>query len=156
MKDFSDLNSGELLALGRHALELCGRRFHQLARFSDPSDEPLRRLLGRMALDAELQAALVEQQEHLLPEESRLASKAEEALGLIRGYLTSLSKPLGEGSVHRDIALFFAESLEEEASRLFRALAGQAREARLTEVFSDVADRERGNFHYLREVVLQG
>jgi rubrerythrin len=156
MIDFSDLSSCELLALGRRAVELCARRFKELAAASDPADRPVRELLLRMALDGELHAASVERKGNLLPEDSRLPSKPEEDLGMIRTYLTSLSKTLGEGPLHRDVALFLAESLEEEASRLFRVLAGHAREAQAMTVFSDLAEREQGNFHYLREVVLLG
>jgi rubrerythrin len=156
MLDFGDLSCSELLALGRHAMELCARRFEALAGAADSTDLPLRDLLRKMALDAECQAAAVEERENQLTEESRLPSKPEEAQRLIRSYLTSLSKSLGEEPLQRDAALFFAESLEEEAFRLFRVLAGHARESHSTKVFSDVADRERVNFQYLRDVVLQG
>lgn len=156
MLDFSDLNLCELLALGRRALELCVRRFDELSEAIDSTDRPLRDLLRKMALDAELQAESVEQRENQLPEEFRLPARSDEAQQLIRIYLKSLTKPLGERPLHRDAAFFFAESLEEEAFRLFRVLAGHARESHATKVFSDVADRERVNFQYLRDVVLQG
>ena len=155
MKDFGDLGTCDLLALGRRALELGARRFDEIARASDPEDRPLRDLLRKMALDAELQAAAVEQQENLIPEESGLSCTPGDGQRLIESYLTSLTKRLGEGPLYRDIALFLAESLEEETSRLCRVLAGHAREWRVSQVFSEVADREQGNFLFLREVVLQ-
>lgn len=156
MLDFSDLAPCELLALGRRALELCARRFDEIAKAADPGDRPLRELLGRMALETEVQASSVEQHENQIPEESRLASRPGEALGLIRSHLTSLSKSFGEGPLHRDIALFLAESLEEEASRLYRVLAGHMRESQAVRLFAGLSERERGNLHFLREVVLQG
>lgn len=156
MIDFSELRPCELLALGRRAVELCGRRFEEIARAADPVDRPLQDLLRKMTLETSLQADTVEKQENQMPDDSRLPSRPEEALQLIRSYLTSLTKSLGEGPLHRDVALFFVESLEEEAARLFRVLAGHARESRTSEVFSELAERERSNFHYLREVVLQG
>lgn len=110
----------------------------------------------KMALDASVQAKAVEEHENQLPEESHLPSRAEQAVRLIRSYLTSLSRSFGEGHLHRDIALFLAESLEEEASRLCQVLAGHLRESQAVRLFSDLSERERGHLHFLREVVLQG
>jgi hypothetical protein len=156
MKDFSDLDTAELLTLGRRALELGARRMDEIAAMADPGDQALHDLLRKMSLDAQIQAVSVEQLENRLPEEPAIAAMPDEALRLIRSYLTSLTKSLGEGPVHRDIALFLAESLEEETSRLCRVLAGHAREGRARNIFSDLAERERGNGRYLRDVVLQG
>jgi rubrerythrin len=155
MRDFSDLDTAELLTLGRRALELGARRIEEIADMADPGDQSLLELLRKMSLDAQIQAAAVEQLENLLPEDPAISAKPEEGLRLIRSYLTSLAKSLGEGPVHRDIALFLAESLEEETSRLCRVLASHAREGRARNVFADLADREQGNFRYLRDVVLQ-
>jgi hypothetical protein len=156
MKDFSDLDSAELLTVGRRAFELGAQRIDQIAEVADPTDQPLREILRKMSLDAQMQAASVEQLENLLPEEPPISAKPEEGMRLIRSYLTSLTKSLGEGPLHRDIALFLAESLEEETSRLCRVLAGHAREGRARNVFAALALREQGNFRYLRDVVLQG
>src|SRR5436190_23370558 len=105
MRDFSDLRTCELLALGRRALELAGRHFDRIAPAASPEDEPLRALLQRMSLDSSIRAAEVEQRENLYPEESMVSSFPEEALRLIRGYLTSLSRSFGEGPLNRDAAL---------------------------------------------------
>lgn len=156
MKDFSDLDSGELLALGRRALELEARRLREIAAGADPVDQPLRELLQNMALESELRAAEVEREENVRPEESRLACSPEQGLRLISGYLKSLTKSFGEGPLLRDAALFFAESLEEETSRLYRVLAEHAREWSINRLFVELAERERNNVHYLREVVLTG
>jgi hypothetical protein len=155
MKDFSDLDTAELLTVGRRAFELGAQRIDQIAEMADPTDQPLREVLRKMSLDAQMQAASVEQLEILLPDEPAISTKPEEGMRLIRSYLTSLTKSLGEGPMHRDIALFLAESLEEETSRLCRVLAGHAREGRARNVFAALAVREQGNFRYLRDVVLQ-
>jgi hypothetical protein len=156
MRDFGDLETTELLTLGRRAFELGAQRMDQIADMADPGDEALQQLLRKMSLDAQIQAAAVEQLENLIPEEPPISATPGEGLRLIRSYLTSLTKSLGEGPVHRDIALFLAESLEEETSRLCRVLAGHVREGRARNVFADLAEREQGNFRYLRDVVLQG
>jgi hypothetical protein len=156
MKDFCDLASAELLALGRRALELESRRLDEIAAASDPGDRPLRELLHKMALESELRASEVEREENIRPEDAPLATSPDLAMKLISGYLKSLTKSFGEGPLLRDAALFFAESLEEETSRLCRVLAQHAREWPINRLFIDLAERERHNVDYLREVVLAG
>ena len=156
MKDFCDLDTTELLAVGRRALELEARRLDQIAAAADATDQPLRELLHKMALESELRAAEVEREENVRPDDSRLASTPEQGFRLIQGYLTSLTKSFGEGPLPRDAALFFAESLEEETSRLCRVLAEHAREWPVNRLFVELSERERKNVRYLREVVLAG
>ncbi len=156
MIDFNDLGQGDLLALGRRASELCANRLDQLCRASDPADRPLQDLLRKMSFDAMSQASFVEPYEHQVVEDGLLSTRPQDGVPLIRSYLSSLSKSLGEGPLHRDEALFFAETLEEEASRLYRVLAGHSRESRAIGLFSEMADHQKGNLHFLREVILEG
>ena len=156
MRDFGNLDTCELLALGRRAFEMGARRLDQIASAADPRDEALRGILRKMSLDSDLRAAEVEQRENVLPEECRLAASPEQAVALIRESLPSLGKSFGEGFLSRDAALFFAESLEEETCRLCRVLAQHSREWSLSRLFSELADREQTNLQYLRDVVLQG
>ncbi len=116
----------------------------------------MRSLPPPISLDSALRAAEVEQRENILPDECRLAAAPEQAVALIHGYLSSLGRSFGEGSLSRDEALFFAESLEEETSRLCRVLAQHSREWPISRLFSDLADQEQRNLRFLREVVLQG
>ena len=156
MLDFNELTSSELLALGRRAMELCALRFREIAEGADPTDQALQDLLRKMSLDTDIRASSAEELEGRVSDESRLASRPEEAMHLIRSYLTSLSKRFGEGPLNRDAALFLAESLEEEASRLYGVLATHSRESDIRSLFQDLSERERTNLHFLREVVLQG
>ncbi len=156
MRDFGDLDTCELLALGRRAFEMGARRLDQIAGAADPRDEALRGILRKRALDFDLRAAEVEQRENVLPEECRLAASPEQAVTMIRGYLSSLGKGFGEGPLSRDNALFFAESMEEETGRLCRVLAQHAREWPVSRLFSDLADQEQKSLRFLRDVVLQG
>lgn len=155
MRDFGDLETCELLALGRRAFEMAARRLDQIASASDPRDEALREILRKMSLDSDLRAAEVEQRENVLPDECRLSAAPEEALALIRGYVSSLGKSFGEGPLSRDAALFLAESLEEETGRLCRVLFQHSREWPVSRLFSDLADQEQRNLRLLREVVLE-
>jgi len=154
--ELGTLHLGELLALSRRSMEVGARRYGEIAETSDPTDAPLQELLGKMALRAGIQARSVEEFENQLPEESRLGSQSGEAMTLIRSYLTSLSKRHGEGPMDRDIALFMAESLEEELARFHRALAEHARESRPRRLLAEMSERELDTLHYLREVILEG
>jgi hypothetical protein len=155
MMSLDGLAPSELLALGRRALELCARRLEAILEAADPDDLPLRNLLRRLSLDQEIQAASVEDLENGQIEESRLSAKGDDASAFLRSQLTSLSKGFGEGALRRDMALFYAESVEEEACRLFRLLASFARESASSRLFAGVANHERDNLHHLREVVFQ-
>ncbi len=156
MLDLSELSQGALLALGRQALEACIRRFDEIAQAVDPTDRPLQDLLRKMASDTESQAARAGWLQREGAEESPLPAPPPDAGRLLQSNLPSLSKSLGEGPLHRDVALFFAESLEEEIARLHRVLAGLSQESAASRFLSDLSQRERSHLHYLRQVVLQG
>jgi hypothetical protein len=158
MLELKELSTHELSHLCREAGEVRVRRFTQIAEAADPTDRPLQELLAQMAQMpkvAELPARAVPDGEERQSPESLPFRKRGELMELLRSYLTSLSKGFGEGRLHRDIALFLAESLEEEAARLYRALAEHAPERRTRALLLDLSECERGNLRFLREVVLE-
>jgi rubrerythrin len=152
MLELNGLSTQELSDLCRHGGQVCVSRFRQIAEAADPADRPLQELLSQMAKGADLQARAIPEVEE--PSSQQLRPRGE-MMELIRSYLTSLSKGFGEGRLHRDIALFLAESLEEEAARLYRTLAEHAREWRSRALFLELSECERGKLRFLREVVLQ-
>jgi hypothetical protein len=156
MNDFGALETWELLAVGRRAFELEARRLGEIAAASESTDQPLRDLLYRMAQECELFAAEIDRLEASRPAGADVRSLPANGQQLIRGYLRTLTKSFGEGPLFRDAALFFAESLEEETSRLCRVLAEHARVWAVNRLFVDLAEREGKNVHFLREVVLAG
>jgi hypothetical protein len=149
MLDLEKLSPKELTAVTRQASQECALRLRRIAEASDPSDSALQGLLGKMAKEAQLQAQSL-QEEDFSP---RLS--ADRVREFIRASIPALGKRFGEGALHRDNALFYAESLEEEASRFYRLLAEHAREAKTRTFYTDLSDRERGKLRFLREVVLQ-
>lgn len=155
MVEAADLTARELSMLAREAGEECYARFARIALASDPDDHALQELLARMAREAYLQVQAFEKFELPPAPAGRGTVSFEDLRKFIRKALPSLDKGFGEGILHRDIALFYAESLEEEASRFYRMLAGHARESRSRELFTDLSERERGKLRFLREVVLQ-
>jgi hypothetical protein len=156
MLDLEKLSAKDLSAMSRQAGVECGLRFYEIAQASDPSDWALQDLLREMAKEARLQTPVLPEEEGRRPFGAARRMAADGVREFIRTSLPSLSKGFGEGTLHRDIALFYAESLEEEASRFYRMLAEHAREAEARSLFTDLSDRERGKLRYLREVVLQG
>jgi hypothetical protein len=108
-----------------------------------------------MANEAQFQVQAQADEEARHPFGSSRRLTADGIREFLRTSIPSLNKRFGEGTLHRDIALFYAESLEEEASRFYRMLAEHAREAEARSLFSDLSNRERGKLRFLREVVLQ-
>lgn len=155
MLDLEGLHTGELLAVGRRSLGLLARRLRAIAGASDRADLALQRLLRGLAIEKEIESADIERQENEIPEDSTLATRSDEAERFIAGQLPSLRRPFGEGPLHRDVALFLAESLEEEQGRLLRVLGTHARETRAARLFLSLSDRERRTVRQLREVILQ-
>lgn len=153
--ELDKLSTHELSMLAREAGEECHARFSQIAQASDPGDHALQELLVKMAREAYLQAQSFDKFEFQVPSPEEGVLTFDEMRKAIRKALPSLSKGFGEGTLHRDIALFFAESLEEEAARFYRALAGHAREWQARERLFDLSERERGKLRFLREVVLE-
>jgi len=152
MLDLEQLSTQDLSTLGRYAAEECERRFRGIAAASDPADAALQELLRDMAEEARLQG----EEDRRLPFGSGRRMSPDGVREFLRASLPSLAKSFGEGTLHRDIAMFYAESLEEEATRFYRMLAEHSHEAGTRSRFVDLSDRERGKLRFLREVVLQG
>ena len=156
MLDLHEVATQDLATIGRQAGEECESRLRQIAQASDPADIALQELLARMAAEIRQQARTIQgpRDPFVLLAGSRLAP--EDVREFILASLSSLTKGFGEGRLHRDNALFFAESLEEEVSRFYRMLAAHARETNTRTYFSDLSEREHERLRFLREVVLQG
>src|SRR5579863_3262803 len=106
MLDLKDLSTHEFSTLCQKAGEVCSHRYAEIARASDPTDQPLQELLEKMSREAQVQSLAVEQEEEKFPEDDRPVTKMEEILAFIRTSFESLGKRLGEGFLHRDISLF--------------------------------------------------
>lgn len=155
-KQLEDLSLRGFLDLCGRAHQKCVARFERIGKNADPADRSLRELLGEMARRAEDQSESVKEYEGRLPYPGDPGMNPDEAESLIRGFFTSLSKGFGEGVMHRDIALFYAESMEEEAARFYRTLADRAPDWEARSFFQEMSEREASKLRHLREVVLQG
>lgn len=156
MLDLDKLSTQDLAMISHQTAEECEFRLRRIAAASDPSDLALQELLRSMAKQTWLQIQAPWEGDARRPFGSSSRLSADGIREFIRASLPSLSRGFGEGTLHRDNALFYAESLEEEAARFYRQLAEHAREAELRSLFTDLSDRERGKMRFLRDVVLQG
>lgn len=155
-KQIENLSLRGLLGLCGHAHQRCIARFERIGKNADPADRSLQELLGEMARRAEGQYETVKEYEGRLSETEATESSPNEAESLIQNFFTSPSKGFGEGVLHRDVALFFAESMEEEAARFYRTLAEIAPDWEARTFFQEMSEREALKLRHLREVVLLG
>lgn len=154
MLELRDLSVKELTFLSEEAAKACAHRLTQIAQAADPSDGVLQNLLGELAHEASPIPPFLEEGGEagsLAPERPLASSKVKD---FVRGSLNSLSKRFGEGRLDRDIALFFAESIEEEVSRFYLKLSQHAGHHPIRSRLFDLSERERGKLRHLREVVL--
>ena len=156
MLDLDKLSTRELAMIRHQTAEECEFRLRRIAAASDPADQALQDLLRSMAKETWLQIQAHWEGDGRGPFGSSSRLSPDGVREFIHASLPSLTRRFGEGMLHRDNALFYAESLEEEASRFYRLLAEHAREADVRSVFADLSDRERGKLRFLRDVVLQG
>ncbi len=150
------LSLKNLPSLCRQAEKMCLRRFDKIRERSDPDDEPLHELLGDLAAEERNHLAAIEEYEARAPGEAAAGLDPDGAECLLRGRLPSLSRGFGEGLLDRDLALFFAESLEEEAARFYRAVMEHAGDGESRSFFLNMSERDRCSLDHLRRVVLNG
>lgn len=151
-----ELSLGGLLAICRRAEEMCLRRLERIRQWSDPEDGPLHDLLQDLVAEERNHLGAIEEYEARVRGNGDSPVDPAQAERLLGGRLPSLSKRFGEGFLDRDLALFFAESLEEETSRFYRAVKEHAHDGESRSFFLNMAERDRCSLDHLRSVVLNG
>jgi rubrerythrin len=154
--NLEDLSLKELLLLSRQAEEMCLRRFDQIHQGSDPTDLPLHDLLRELSAEGQNHARAVDEYHARLEYPEIVSLRPTDAERLVLWRLPSIVRKFGEGLLDRDLALFFAESLEEEATRFYHALSEHAPDGESRSFFTNMAERDRCSLDLLRQVVLQG
>jgi hypothetical protein len=121
---FARLSTGERILLCRRAATVVIQRLRLLRRRADPEDASLGRLLERLASAEEQQLAELGRFGH-----RRGGAAVEEPKDLeaaVAGFFPSLLHGPGGGGIDREAGSYFAECLQEESARLYRALAEEA------------------------------
>lgn len=134
---------------GKHALcvkaeELCLNRIREIMRQADPSDPALRHLLADIERLNRVQ----------LDEVAHLGLAEPEADADLTSYFPSVRERLGEAPLNRDSAMYFIETLKEEASHFFQRMARSAMDDGARTVYSHIALRELCQVARLRSVIL--
>ncbi|HEX7896759.1 MAG TPA: hypothetical protein VF950_03310 [Planctomycetota bacterium] len=141
--------SGQL-ALCRRVERLCGLRLRSLRRFADPQDKPLHKVLDERIADWDVQLRALER----LARGAAEPAEDAELAGFLRERFPSHRNGFGEGPIHRDVALYLAECVEDERSRFYHELAGAARDGDARALFQQFADRDAAHLKFLRSVLL--
>jgi hypothetical protein len=124
--------------------ERCLRRIREILRQADPADPALRRLLED-----------VERQHGFQLESVRSVEGCEDGNDDDpRQHFPSLQEHLGEGPLNRDCAMFYVESLKEEAWRFFQNMARRAMDDDARAVYTRIALHELGEVARLRTMIL--
>lgn len=150
---YDDLTLADLMEMARQCSELAAERMREIAGRSDPSDVVLVDLLKDLA---RVQQQRVAAMRRLAPKpgESGELSPTSARARLLSSELRKLRGRMGDGTLVRDQALYLAESVAEEASRLHRTLALHAPSREASSFFQALSDAERALLHHLRAVIL--
>ena len=143
--------AGLCMNLAMEAAKQLVGRLQKLLRQSDPGDAALQNLLDGLTREHQADLGLLDGCRSLDGIPSAEPS----------GVTTALSKAFpsfpgrfGEGWLDRDVALYFAESLEEEASRFYRTLAECMSDTNARLTLDEQSWRAGGRLAKLRTVLL--
>ncbi len=149
-----DLSLKERLALCERAEAACVERFREIAGRSDPSDKPLLGLIRDLVAEEEGHLADIRRFSEKVPAPPGWRLDEELLARLIRLRFPSFGRVFGEGFLSRDVALYFAECLEMESSRFYRALADGAPDGESRDFFRRVAEGEESHLKCLQTTLL--
>ncbi len=145
-----NLDPSEAVWVALLAADFGAQRFEEISRRSDPDDRSVQRLLRGLAADQRRQADTIRRfGSRPSPPSAPPPDLADHVLAL----LPSLHRPLGDGRLSRDQALYLAEALEEELAALHRELAGHAASPGAEYLYLEVSARETSAVGYLRGVL---
>ncbi len=148
MLDLDVLACGRELTLSLEAERVCLRRLAEIERRADPKDGPLHSLLRQVEAN---------EREHLQEVAQYAADLDGQGLvdpELVATEFPSIRERLGESPLDREAALYYVESIKEEAFRFFRRLSDAVTDADVRALLRRIALGEIGEVARLREVVL--
>ena len=141
--DIDTLAPDGQLTLCLRAEEVCLNRIREIERQSDPRDPALHRLLREIEAWERAQLDQVAN----MGRPAGIQVQAEP-------YFPSTRERVGEAPLNRDSAMYYVESLKEEASRFFQKMAQSSLDDRARAVFTRIALGEIGQVARLRTVLL--
>lgn len=132
----------------------CVDRLRNLLRWSDARDIALHEFL-RSLLRNELRRLSDLGRAGIRPKGPRSERLDPDTLRrLLEESFPSFYKPLGEGPIDRERALYLAECLEEESARFYRELSGPATNPAAKNTFLRLKREDDSALQFVRDVVL--
>ena len=147
------LSWSETVSLCREAAGLVLNRFRTLAQRADPGDRPLSELFKDLAGDAE--RSLDEIRRLHGPGPPPGLSESEMATRVARGFLPSLLKSVGTGSLDRESGFYLAECVLGDLVGFYGALVRQTGDERARELLQRSGLAVKARLDFLRFVVLE-
>lgn len=149
-RELRELRPHDRLHLSQDAMALSLRRLKSILKSADPSDRPLKHLLSRMVTEEEG----IAEECRRLDRSSSTDAEARKLQTILKEFFPSTSATLGEGRLHREAALYFAEMLAGEQAAFFQAVAGAVDSPEARATFSIAHEASLRRMEHLRSVIL--
>jgi hypothetical protein len=152
--DLKDLALGEKVALCRHVEHAVAKRLKLWSRWVDPQDASLRQLFMDLAEDAVARLADIDRLSEWVgaPPVVRLSDGLMDEL--VIQHLPTLTRSTGEGLIQRESGTYMAQSLQEESTRLYRALADGATDGESRIFFLHWSREGEWDTEFIRSVIM--
>ena len=147
-RSIRDLRPRDRLHLYRGAVTLSLKRLKGILRSADPSDRPLKHLLGQMIAEEEHRAA------HARGLDGKPSADTSPADPILQSFFPSARETFGEGRLHREAALYYAEVMACEQASFFEAVGEGAEGAEARAAFSQAREAALRRIDHLRSVIL--
>ena len=149
-RELRELRPHDRLHLSQDAMALSLRRLKSILKSADPADRPLKHLLSRMVAEEEG----IAEECRRLDRASSPDAEAPRFPSILKEFFPSASATLGEGRLHREAALYFAEMLAGEQAAFFEAVAGAVDSPEARAAFAVAYEASRRRMEHLRSVIL--
>ncbi|HYF01376.1 MAG TPA: hypothetical protein VEJ18_20810 [Planctomycetota bacterium] len=149
-RELRELRPHDRLHLSQDAMALSLRRLKSILRSADPADRPLKHLLNSMVTEEESIAEKCRRLDRAVPSEPDVPKLQ----SILREFFPSASATLGEGRLHREAALYFAEMLAGEQAAFFEAVAGAVDSPEARAAFASAHEASVRRMEHLRSVIL--
>jgi hypothetical protein len=147
-----ELSPQKKLSLCRQAARLVLQRLRKLAQQAEAGDPPLNLLFKGLAGDVE--KILVEIGQFESRGGSSEVQPEEAGDGIARGFLPSLQKSSGGGSVDRESGIYLAECMGGDLAGIFGTLSGQAGDEASRAFYVRSKQAVEARLEFLRHVLL--
>ena len=152
--ELRELSLKEWLSVCERAEGACAQRLREISGRADPADAPLLRFLGSLVSEEEAHLDAIRQFSRKVPGPPVWLLDEMLLDHLVRSRFPSFGQGFGEGRLSRDNALYYAECVEKESSRFYRALSEEAPDPESRDFFRTVAEGEESHLKHIQTTLL--